>query len=53
MAKFRCTICDYIYDESLGDEKHGIKSGTKFSDLPAGWVCPRCGAAKSFFVEEK
>ena len=42
MARFRCTVCNYIYDE--------VKEGKKFSDLPKEWVCPVCGAPKSSFV---
>jgi rubredoxin len=53
MAKFRCTVCDYVFDESQGDPKHNIQKGTKFSELPEGWVCPVCGAPKSAFQEEK
>jgi rubredoxin len=51
MAKFRCTICDHIYDEALGDPETGIKAGTLFSDLPDDWVCPVCGAQKNMFVK--
>ncbi len=43
MAKFRCTVCNYIYDEE--------KEGKKFSELPANWVCPICSAPKSAFEE--
>ena len=42
MAKYRCTVCNYVYDE--------IKEGKKFIDLPKEWVCPVCGAPKSAFV---
>lgn len=42
MARYRCTICNYVYDES--------KEKTKFTDLPADWVCPVCGAPKTVFV---
>jgi pyruvate oxidase len=42
MAKFRCTVCNYVYDET--------KEKVKFSDLPKEWVCPVCGAPKSAFV---
>jgi pyruvate oxidase len=42
MAKYRCIICNYVYDED--------KEGKKFSDLPKEWVCPVCGAPKSEFV---
>lgn len=43
MKKYRCTICGYIYDESI--EK------VKFEDLPEDWKCPLCGAPKSLFQE--
>jgi pyruvate oxidase len=42
MAKFRCTVCNYVYDEA--------KEKVKFSDLPKEWVCPVCGAPKNAFV---
>ena len=42
MAKYRCTVCNYVYDE--------VKEGRAFSDLPKEWVCPVCGAPKSAFV---
>jgi len=42
LARYRCTVCNYIYDEA--------KEGKKFSDLPKEWVCPVCGAPKSSFV---
>jgi pyruvate oxidase len=42
MAKYRCTVCNYVFDEA--------KEGRKFSDLPNEWVCPVCGAPKSAFV---
>jgi rubredoxin len=49
MAKYKCIVCDYIYDESVGDEEHKVKKGTLFSDLPEDWVCPVCGAPKNMF----
>jgi pyruvate oxidase/acetolactate synthase-1/2/3 large subunit len=42
MAKYRCTVCNYVFDE--------LKEGKKFSDLPDEWVCPVCGVPKSAFV---
>jgi pyruvate oxidase len=42
MPKWRCTVCNYLYDEE--------KEGVKFSDLPREWVCPICSAPKSAFV---
>jgi rubredoxin len=49
MDKYRCLICDYIYDPAEGDPGSGIAAGTSFADLPADWVCPLCGADKSNF----
>ncbi|MBN2352776.1 MAG: rubredoxin [Spirochaetales bacterium] len=49
MQKYRCTICDYIYDPAQGDADGGIKPGTPFEQIPDDWVCPVCGAAKSDF----
>ena len=42
MAKYRCTVCNYVFDE--------IKEGKKFTDLPKEWVCPICGAPRTAFV---
>lgn len=44
MARYRCTVCNWIYDEE--------KEGTRFADLPESWTCPQCGAPKSAFVPE-
>jgi pyruvate oxidase len=42
MAKYRCTVCNWVYDEA--------KEKVKFTDLPKEWVCPICGVPKSAFV---
>ncbi|MFC1624463.1 rubredoxin, partial [Candidatus Omnitrophota bacterium] len=52
MQKYRCSICNYIYDPSIGDPDGGIQPGTAFEDIPEGWVCPVCGASKDKFVKE-
>jgi rubredoxin len=49
MQKWRCTICDYIYDPVRGDPESGVIAGTYFEDLPDTWGCPDCGAAKQLF----
>lgn len=49
MDKYRCTVCDYIYDPTQGDPDSGIKPGTPFESLPDDWICPVCGADKSQF----
>ena len=50
MAKWKCSVCGYIYDEEKGDPLAGASPGTKFADLPDDWTCPVCGAPKSEFV---
>ena len=54
MAKYKCSVCDYVYDPELGDPEGGVTPGTPFEKLPDDWVCPVCGAEKSQFekVEE-
>lgn len=49
MAKYKCTVCGYIYDPELGDPDGGIKPGTPFENIPDDWVCPVCGASKDQF----
>lgn len=49
MAKYKCTVCDYVYDPELGDPDGGIEPGTPFEKLLDDWVCPVCGAEKSEF----
>jgi rubredoxin len=41
MAVWRCTICNYEYDEAV--------EGTSFEKLPDDWKCPVCDAPKDAF----
>ena len=54
MKKYRCTVCEWIYDPAVGDPDGGIAAGTAFEDIPEDWVCPLCGVGKAHFepVEE-
>lgn len=47
--KYRCLVCGYIYDPSVGDIDNGVPAGTTFVDIPEDWVCPECGAGKDDF----
>jgi len=47
MQKYVCNVCGWVYDPELGDPDNGVKTGTAFADVPADWVCPECGVAKS------
>lgn len=42
MARYECSVCGFIYDEERQEKK--------WEDLPDGWVCPVCGAAKCSFI---
>ena len=46
--KYKCVVCDFIYDEEEGDPDSGLKPGTRFEDIPEGWTCPECGVIKTF-----
>lgn len=49
MKKYRCTVCEYVYDPAQGDPESGVERGTAFENLPDDWLCPVCGADKSAF----
>ena len=49
MKKWRCTICQYIYDPALGDPDSGVAPGTPFEEIPEEWMCPVCGVGKDMF----
>ncbi|MHA2432990.1 MAG: rubredoxin, partial [Candidatus Thorarchaeota archaeon] len=44
VARYRCTVCNWVYDEKV--------EGKKFGSLPHAFTCPVCGAPKSAFVPE-
>lgn len=44
MKKYRCVVCEYIYDPAENDN-------VKFTNLPDDWVCPDCGVGKDQFEE--
>lgn len=49
MKKYRCTVCDYLYDPAAGDPENGIEPGIAFEALPDEWICPVCGEKKWAF----
>ncbi len=51
-STWTCGVCGYTYDPALGDPASGIAPGTRFEDLPDGWVCPVCGAPKDAFLPD-
>ena len=53
MKKWKCTVCDFIYDEAAGIPDEGIPAGTKWEDVPDDWLCPDCSVGKSDFIMEE
>ena len=51
MKKYRCTVCEWVYDPAVGDPDVGIAPGTQFEEIPEDWVCPVCGVGKDMFEE--
>lgn len=49
MKKYRCTVCEWIYDPEIGDPDSGIAPGTPFEEIPDDWTCPLCGVGKNDF----
>jgi pyruvate oxidase len=50
MARWKCQVCGYVYDEALGEKATGTLPGTRFTDLPPDWLCPICQAGKDSFL---
>jgi rubredoxin len=51
VTKWRCTVCEYVYDPALGDPDNGVAPGTAWEDVPDDWVCPVCTVGKDLFEE--
>lgn len=49
MKKYRCIVCNYVYDPEKGDPDSGVEPGTPFEELPDDWFCPLCGVGKDQF----
>jgi len=50
LNNYEYSVCGYVYDPYESDPENGIKPGTSFEKLPAGWICPLCDADKSVFI---
>jgi rubredoxin len=49
MAKYKCMVCGYVYDEEEGDLSQNVSPGTTWEQVPDDWVCPLCGVNKDQF----
>jgi alkane 1-monooxygenase len=53
-ARYQCTDCGYVYDESVGCEREGFPAGTKWAQIPNEWPCPDCAVREKLdFVAVK
>ena len=53
MKKYKCSVCDYIYDEAKGEPDHGIPEMTEWKDLPEDYACPLCGLGREANCRQK
>ncbi len=42
MSRYRCPVCEYVYDEAEGAPREGFPPGTPWSQVPDDWTCPDC-----------
>ncbi|WP_083491805.1 rubredoxin [Pseudomonas taeanensis] len=42
MARYQCPDCQYVYDESKGEEHEGFAPNTPWIVIPEDWCCPDC-----------
>lgn len=49
LTRWKCTVCEYVYDPAKGDTENRVQLGTTFNDLPREWKCPVCLAKKEAF----
>ena len=49
ITKNICTVCNYIYDETVGEPRQNISPSVPFDSLLELWCCPECKAGKEMF----
>ena len=51
MKKYRCSVCEWVYNPEIGDPEGGVPPGIDFETLPDrfNWVCPVCGEGREMF----
>jgi len=48
--EYVCSFCNiFVYSEESGETRAGLKKGTKFEEVPDGWICPVCGKPKNYW----
>jgi rubredoxin len=52
VTSYRCEVCEYVYDEAVGEAREGFPAGTPWAHVPDDWCCPDCGVREKIdFVE--
>ncbi|MCB5186649.1 rubredoxin [Methylobacillus caricis] len=46
---WKCSCCDFVYDELAGQHEKGILPGTCWEALPNNWSCAICGSDRASF----
>ncbi|MBF0417141.1 MAG: rubredoxin [Magnetococcales bacterium] len=53
MRKWRCPVCNFLFDEKIGLPRQKIPPSTNFQELADGWECPECDGSKEQFVLDR
>jgi alkane 1-monooxygenase len=51
MARYRCPVCSYVYDEASGAPREGFPAGTPWDEVPEDWCCPDCAVREKVDFE--
>lgn len=51
MSRYRCPVCDYVYDEEQGAPREGFPPQTPWSEIPDDWCCPDCAVREKVDFE--
>lgn len=44
-----CTVCQWVYDPTLGEPDQLVAPGTPWAQVPESFLCPGCGIGKEVF----
>ena len=47
--RYECSVCGYIYDESIGAVEENLMPDTSWREISESWHCPNCGVGKEDF----
>ncbi len=53
LVKMQCSVCQWVYDPSIGEPMQAVAAGTAWPLVPPSFLCPECGLGKDVFDELK